>query len=45
MPEVGPLQARAGHEARCEAAIDAMKEIQPLQETEVILLTGCPKLR
>ena len=34
----GPLQACAGHEAGCEAAIHAMKEIQSLQETEVILL-------
>ena len=34
----GPLQSCAGHEAGCEAAVHAMKEIQELDETEAILL-------
>ena len=34
----GPLQACAGHEAGCEAAIHAMKEIYSHDDTEAILL-------
>ena len=34
----GPLQTCAGHEAGCEAAIHAMKEIEALKGTEAILL-------
>ncbi len=34
----GPLQARAGHEAGCEAAVHAMKEIYSDKDTEAILL-------
>ena len=34
----GPLQACAGHEAGCEAAIHAMKEIYSRDDTEAILL-------
>jgi hypothetical protein len=35
---VGPLQACAGHEAGCEAAVHAMKEIISSDETEAVLL-------
>ena len=35
---VGPLQACAGHEAGCEAAIHAMKEIMSSDETQAVLL-------
>ena len=34
----GPLQACAGHEAGCEAAVHAMNEIMSSEETEAILL-------
>ena len=34
----GPLQACAGHEAGCEAAIHAMKEIMSSDETQAVLL-------
>ena len=34
----GPLQACAGHEAGCEAAVHAMKEIYSHDDTEAILL-------
>ena len=34
----GPLQACAGHEARCEAAIHAMREIMSSDETQAVLL-------
>ena len=34
----GPLQACADHEAGCEAAIHAMKEIMSSDETQAVLL-------
>ena len=34
----GPLQACAGHEAGCEAAVYAMNEIMSSEETEAILV-------
>ncbi len=34
----GPLQTCAGHQAGCEAAIHAMKEIESMDETEAMLL-------
>ena len=34
----GPLQTCAGHQAGCEAAIHAMKEIESMVETEAMLL-------
>ena len=34
----GPLQTCAGHEAGCEAAIYAMKEVEQMDETEAMLL-------
>ena len=34
----GPLQVCAGHEAGCEAAIHAMKEIMSSDETQAVLL-------
>ena len=34
----GPVQACAGHEAGCEAAIHAMKEIMSSDETQGVLL-------
>ena len=36
----GPVQACAGHEARCEAAIHAMKEIMLSDETQAVLLVN-----
>ncbi len=34
----GPIQTCAGHEAGCEAAIHAMKEVEQMDETETMLL-------
>ena len=34
---VGPLQTCAGHQAGCEAAVHAMKEISTFDDTEAIL--------
>ena len=34
----GPLQSCVGHEAGCEAAVHAMKEIMSSEETEAVLL-------
>ena len=34
----GPIQTCAGHEAGCEAAIHAMKEVEQMDETEAMLL-------
>ena len=36
----GPVQACAGHEAGCEAAIHAMKEIMLSDETQAVLLVN-----